>query len=1001
MVYATLNKPNLPQATLLILCMASCLNCLLAQPMNLVFQHLNQADGLSQGICTFSSRDRSGFLWVGTTDGLNRFDGQRIKTYRPNPALPHSLVGNNITSRLFEDEYNDLWFTTNNAIHRYNRATDNFDVFRVKGIDGQEITDDYYAFHFDTEGRFWCRVGLQDKGRLHLFDTRQLRDSIYCPLEGFRACVFADTSGAVRVVISTMLGKPGMVVTDVTRNFKQKTYLAGIDGDPFLDTSEAYAESDSAIWVGLLSGMARLNLLTGRLQIFDDFERKKLGTIWGISPYGPQLLYVSSINDGLLLFDKKLGRFIQQHQYELGTSEGLQSNECHDLYIDEEENLWLSQWGNGLSFVNLRKNKFRFLPRTKGQFVSFINAMPDGNIMCSTRAGIFIYSAQSSLLEVFDNRIAALPDPVLLAPLLPKDHLYFYRDRVFALDWGNKKLRLVQEIKDLGLRQVLLLPTGEHLAVCSAGLFLVEKDSKGMLRFSPYPIVQSYGIKSASFAFCNRRGQILVSDNHDLLLVFERSPHGLSLLKSIPGMGECKAFWEDPKTGSIWIASTAGLAKLESDLSLHMLNEAEDGLPNETYYAVLPDRKGQLWLPSNRGLWCYDPASRSRRGYVQSDGLTIREFNTNAWHQFANGEIWAGGIGGLVAFHPDSLQPVPFQPRVQFTQILVNDLPREGGQPPETTTALNLPYSQNTLSFEFVALEFSDPSANQFQYRLVGYDEAWVKSGTRGFARYANLPPGQYVLEVLAANSDGVWLEVPKTMTIHIQAPFWQTWWFYLLCALILAVAVYAWFRYRLQQALKIERMRVQISSDLHDDVGTMLAGLAMQSEALELTAPEKDKSKLKRISEISRNAMAHMRDTVWAIDARKDKFENLLDRMREHAEETLTPRDIRFDIQVENLSLKQNLTTNTRQNLYLIYKEAITNAAKHSNGDMVMVSLKKIGTGFEMRICDNGNMTEKSYKTTGLGTSNMQLRAEKLGGTMTISRDKGFCVVLGIGKLG
>lgn len=255
---------------------------------------------------------------------------------------------------------------------------------------------------------------------------------------------------------------------------------------------------------------------------------------------------------------------------------------------------------------------------------------------------------------------------------------------------------------------------------------------------------------------------------------------------------------------------------------------------------------------------------------------------------------------------------------------------------------------------------------------------------------------------MLAANSDGVWSALPKTLAINIQTPFYKTWWFYLLCVLAAGGMVYGWLWYRLQQALKIERMRVEISSDLHDDVGTLLAGLAMQSEALELTAPEKDKAKLRRISDISRNAMAHMRDTVWAIDARKDKVENLLDRMREHAEETLTPRDIRFDIQVDSLSMKQSLSTQIRQNLYLIFKEAVTNAAKLSNGDMVTVSLKQSGEGFEMRICDNGQVAEKAYKTTGLGTSNMAMRAEKIGGGLEVGQTReGFCVVLRMGRLG
>jgi signal transduction histidine kinase len=382
------------------------------------------------------------------------------------------------------------------------------------------------------------------------------------------------------------------------------------------------------------------------------------------------------------------------------------------------------------------------------------------------------------------------------------------------------------------------------------------------------------------------------------------------------------------------------------------------------------------------------------------DGLFGSEFNGGAFYHAPDGKIWAGGVGGLVIFHPDSIRNVPFEPQVQITRIFANDEPYETEQQAEVLEYLDMPYTQNTLSFEFVALEFSNPSANQFQYRLLGYDDNWVKSGKLGFARYANLPPGQYTLEILAANSDGVWSKTAKTLKINIQTPFYKTWWFYLLCAFSLGGIIYGWLWYRLQQALKIERMRVQISSDLHDDVGTLLAGLAMQSEALELTAPEKDKGKLQRISEISRNAMAHMRDTVWAIDARKDKLENLLDRMREHAEETLTPRDIRFDIQTDHLSLKQNLPTNIRQNIYLIYKEAITNAAKHTNGDTVAISLKKTGEGFEMRICDNGQVGEKGYKTTGLGTSNMQMRARKIGGRLEITRGEGFCVVLRMGRM-
>jgi two-component sensor histidine kinase len=351
-------------------------------------------------------------------------------------------------------------------------------------------------------------------------------------------------------------------------------------------------------------------------------------------------------------------------------------------------------------------------------------------------------------------------------------------------------------------------------------------------------------------------------------------------------------------------------------------------------------------------------------------------------------------------FDPDHIQALSNLPKVQLTRLLVNDEPFEAPVQVGELRELTLQYRENTFSFDFVALEYSDPGANIFRYQLENYDKGWVDAGVNGFARYANLPPGNYTFKVKAANSDGIWNDTPTELHIRVLTPWWQTWWFYLICIITAGGLIYGGFWFRLQQALRLERLRVKISSDLHDDVGTLLAGLAMQSEALAITAPEKDKSKLQRISEISRNAMAHMRDTVWAIDARKDKWENLLDRMREHAEETLVPRDIRFDLMVENIALQHNIPVELRQNLYLIYKEAITNAAKHSNGDTVRVLLKKTPTGgLDMHICDNGTSVEKNYKTTGSGTSNMQMRAKKIGGTLEIGREaEWYCVVLRVG---
>ena len=974
-----------------------------AQQISLDFQRLDRDKGLSQGTCPFISRDSRGFVWVATTDGLNRFDGQNVKVYRSNPSKPHSMVGNIVTSACFEDQKSgDLWFTTYNAVHRYVRAYDHFDTFQLRDPSGHRLSEDYYAFHLDSTGRLWLRVGIGEQGYLHWFDTKTGRDSIVCQMSGNRSAVILDPSGEISQVICTEFDTTGLEIIDLKRGCTERTFLDR--GSTASRVHEVFVENDTLVWLGLRNGIAAFNPKTGRSVVYDTFEGQAAGDVWSVYAYKTNLLFVATEKSGLWLFDRVLRRFTQRFVHEADNPFSLMDNETKNLLVDRQDNLWVSHWKYGFSHVNLRKNKFFIPPSAKGNTFWRFHKGPDGNIWCSEPdKGLFVYAPNGHLIDTIDTYFKAVGKRLKFTSKLyfPNDGDWGFSGKyLFKWNRGTRKLELVQELSQR-IVDICSISSENTLILTREGVFQLDYMGEGKYHFVSIPFAKGDPPTNLIAIFADHQAHIYLAENYERLLIFKRSSDQLDFIKSIDGLGDCTGFFEKPDGKGVWVACNAGLLNIQANLEARLFTETSDGLPNATYYDVIPDQRGNLWLSSNQGLLRYDTAQRSVHRYLPMDGLFGSEFNEGAFYLAADGKIWAGGLGGLVIFHPDSIRNLPFEPQVQITRIFANDEPYKTAKQAEVLESIDLPYAQNTLSFEFVALEFSNPSANQFQYRLVGYDDKWVKSGKLGFARYANLPPGQYTLEILAANSDGVWSKTPKTLKVNIQTPFYKTWWFYLLCTLSLGGIIYGWLWYRLQQALKIERMRVQISSDLHDDVGTLLAGLAMQSEALELTAPEKDKSKLKRISEISRNAMAHMRDTVWAIDARKDKLENLLDRMREHAEETLTPRDIRFDIQVDNLSMKQNLSTNIRQNVYLLYKEAITNAAKHTNGDMVTVRLKKTGEGFEMRICDNGNVAEKAYKTTGLGTSNMQMRAEKIGGKLEITRKDGFCVVLRLGGLG
>lgn len=970
-----------------------------AQPLHLAFHRLGREKGLSQGWCPYVSRDSKGFVWIGSVDGLNRYDGQQIRVYRPTPSKQHGLVGNVLTSPCYEDpETGDLWFTTYNAIHRYVREYDHFDTFQLRSPARERLVEDYYAFHLDPGGLLWLRIGTGDNGYLHLFDTRGRRDSIVCPLGGARSIVIRDKNNVPRQVLCSEFPSGGLEIVDLSRGFKRKTYLR--DDLSRLAVHETFAENDTLVWLGLSNGIAALNPQNGACRVYSGFEGDPAGDVWSVYPYKERLLFVATKEKGLWVFDRKSRQFVRRFMHEPDNPFSLPDNEVKNLYIDREENLWVGHWKYGLSHVNLRKNKF-FIPvgsAGRGRSFGKIQKGPDGNIWCGESGkGIFIYTAAGQFVDTLGFYFQGSTKHRLQGNRLiffPDSGFCFYGKNLLKWDGVGRQLLFVRELP-VQVRTLVSTPNGKTIVATANGLFYVRRGNDSDFTFIPVDLNMPLQPANISAVFCDGRGYMYLSSNFERLFVLKENPEGFDFVDTLEGAGQCKGFLEMPGGQGVWVAGMAGLVHIDPNLEMRILNEVRDGLPNATYYGVAPDRHGRLWLSSNQGLLRYDPALYSTNRYLPIDGLFGYEFNTGAFYQAPDGKIWAGGIGGLVVFHPDSIREVPFSPGVQLTQILVNDMALDSAKQGGVLESLDLAYAQNTLSFEFVALEFSNPAANTFRYRMAGYDDKWVESDARGFARYANLPPGDYTFEVLAANSDGVWSKTPKQMFIHIRTPFYMTWWFYLLCALTAAGLIYAWFRYRLEQALKIERMRVQISSDLHDDVGTLLSGLAMQSEVLERSAPEKDKNKLRRIGEISRDAMARMRDTVWAIDARKDKLENLLDRMREHAEETLTPRGIRFAIQTELLNVRQILPANIRQSLYLIYKEAVTNAAKHSNGDTVSVSLKKSGAGFEMRIRDNGTAAEKTWTTTGSGTANMQMRAEKIGGTLEIGRENGYCVTL------
>jgi signal transduction histidine kinase len=956
---------------------------LFGQSYRYSFHHLTVDDGLSQSSNDFVYQDTKGFVWLSSIDGLNRFDGKQVKIYKSIAGDTTSLLDNNISSNFYEDEHSNLWFTTYEGIHCYVRKEDCFLRFQVRNSTDDVLAQDYHAFYL-AGNQLWVRVGSGAIGKLYVFDIQKGIYRVLGALDGLRNFVVQEKKGNSSQIVSTGL-RHGIIVQSLNNFNDQQVFF----NDRF--TYHANTEDSNNWYLSTKKGLVFFQYATDSTSFFDTYQNRLIGSVYSTTSINDSILLVATQHQSVLLFHKRQQAFIGQIPIEREENMGLHLKKVNTVHKDRTGNIWLTSRTSGVNYANLNKRKFD-LP----------DAFIDQRIVAlfeSSRNELFCSYTGSSIKTALITGTHFAP---LLVPLqLPKDKnkesiisFMEIEDEVWAitgqylLQWDRDLLRF-EYINDLPAYALYWYKDRNNtvwLATFSGIFQWIYADGDRQFR-SATPLGR-YQNTQATAIYQDEQHRIYLALEASKLVVLDAKG---KRLKEIKDIGYANHFYEQEQ--SIWVATSSGVIIInKSDLSVERLHT----LPAENYYCLLPDDQNNVWLSSNKGIICYHQSAQTYRRYTLADGLQGNEYNTNAFLKTKTGDIWMGGTDGLNHFSPAAVQAIPDAANVQLTRLQINDEPAPDSINIEVTDALKLGYQDNTLSFDFVGIDYSDPENVQLKYQMLGNDEDWIEAGNNGFARYSNLPFGDYTFQVKASNSDGIWNEASQELKIHIKRPWYRTWWFYMASLLSVSGLIYGIFMYRLQQALKMERLRVKISSDLHDDVGGLLSGLAMQSELLELTAAEDRKPKLQRISDLSRSAMSRMRDTVWAIDARKDKLENLLDRIREHAAETLTPKDIVFDLDVNELALTKNMPTDIRQNLYLICKEAITNAAKHSNGDRMRIQFKKRGrNGIELTIHDNGSSFPKAHKTTGLGMSNMQLRAEQIGGTLAINTENGFLIKL------
>jgi signal transduction histidine kinase len=460
--------------------------------------------------------------------------------------------------------------------------------------------------------------------------------------------------------------------------------------------------------------------------------------------------------------------------------------------------------------------------------------------------------------------------------------------------------------------------------------------------------------------------------------------------------------------GKLWFGCTDGLGVLDISTGKTIIykNPASINngvLQNRTVFTILPDTTGSFYLGSSYGLLWFNTTSREFYNLAEDHPLSTLEFNRASAFKASDDRYYFGTTNGLYSFtaaelefsrSSNSIQPIKlfavsvFNNKKGRFRYLSSDL--------DSLNKLVLQPFDNNLELSFSVPEFYKKV--YYSYRVKGQSESWTDYKPDNKISLYGLQPGKYLLEVKASTGLNDANASYYSLSIEMKQVWYKKPWVIGLFSLLLITTIIAFLRFRFNQKIKRQKdlayLRTKISSDLHDDVGTILSGLAMQSQVLTYSAKEEQKESLIEISNMSRDAMEHMRDIVWAMDSRKDKFENLVDRMRAFAEKNLALKNITHEFIIADIDTKKFIDPEKRQTIYLIFKEAITNIIKHCEGNHVVIKFAHEKNDLLLSLHDNGPEKE-NCNSDGLGLSNMKMRAEKIGGMLVTKYDGGFVVEL------
>lgn len=972
-----------------------------AYGQQLRFASYNVEQGLPQSSVWSIAEDRDGFLWVGTSDGLCRFDGYTFTVYKRNDADSASIWGNS-THRCRTDSKGKLWIAHDNGLSWFDSHTGRFNnIVAMPNESGGDIYNNILGI--DDADNIW--VGISGVGLVCVAPATAKVDTYnsgqYAAFKTNKYWTGGAIMGNGKLYIATQ--EYGVHVL----NLKNKRHEKALEQ---YDIGILKKENDSILWASEEHMLLRYNVHTGVCTQVRAKELQGLGFIYD-ALYRPaeKEMWFAGIN-GIVVLDAGNGNV----KYSIKSFDPEKTetyNYAHTLYSDRSGNIWVGTNGDGLKKICLPHKRFRTYSNihARGNLVKAVYADKEYVYAGCYNNGFDVYHRSKGFIRKYDHANTAI---------FPGSNVYAVNrlDSIYLIvHFGTELLlfntRLQQFVKPDGaiykVYDRAYTETNNYPFLYKAADNSLYTDCYDRLhRIVPrgngkcsMELVRTFAGEMLNVCFEDNRHGLWVGTMRGY---WYRGPNDTTWRKgNMTAPKQIKAIAQD-KQGNIWLGTPGGIIIINDKRQQLAQYDEVNGLVNSFVYSILPGDTGTMWISHNKGLSVFYPRARQFRHYRHEDGLQGNEFNTNAAFRAGDGELFFGGVNGITAFYPKDINDNPMRPLMRITGINLFDEPYVADTVAWNTRLLRLPYNKNVLSFEFAALEYTNAAANIYRYKMEGLDKDWIDAGNKRFARYPNLPSGAYRFMVNGTNNDGLWSESPAALTILIAPPVWQRAWFLALCALVgiggVWYIVYRIQRQRFRKKLgqielqqKLQKERERISRDLHDNVGSQISYLVSNIDWItqgKVAEAEKER-RLMTIGNAAKGMMNNMRETIWALNKTSITIDEFADKLKTFTLHLQEYNDgVKFRVE-EQLSRDAHFEPGEALNIFRICQEAIANAVRHSGATLILLKINTDGASeVAIEIRDNGRGFD--VHTAGpkdhYGLQNMQYRATESGVALSIT---------------